>query len=97
MLFPKLASFLLLAAGIQASPVLTTELIESRDVNMPRDTMLHDRALPPCAAKYPDDLPSPYPTWTTAQRAAQLQVDIDAVKGAGWRPSVCGIALWNCV
>lgn len=100
MVFPKLSALLLALgalSGIQAGPVPNAEAMPLQAIAVsPPVHEIEMRALPPCEQRWPV-LPKPFPTWTDAERKAQLQVDIDAVKGFDWRPSVCGIALWNCV
>lgn len=76
---------------LEAAIMVQVNARVARDIS-PITHALERRDLPPCVQKWPAQ---PYPS--EAQRTHDLNVDINAVKGPGWRPSVCNKVLWNCV
>ncbi|KAH9823330.1 secreted protein [Melampsora americana] len=59
---------------------------------LPVNHVLARRDLPPCKQNWPSEQAP-----TEKQRTYDLNVDIKATKGPGWRPTVCSKPFWNCV
>ncbi|EGG12301.1 uncharacterized protein MELLADRAFT_101893 [Melampsora larici-populina 98AG31] len=91
MSFIKFCTTLLTLLVIEAFMVTKVHPAASPHMS-PLNPALAPRALPPCPQIWPD---KPYPT--ARERLHDLTLDVKAIKGPGWRPSVCDKPLWNCV
>ncbi|KAH9818514.1 secreted protein [Melampsora americana] len=87
----KLIAAVLTLVVIEAVVVVEVNAAVAQDMS-PINHALARRDLPPCEQIWPTENAP-----TEDQRIEDLNADITAVKGPGWRPSVCSKPYWNCV